>query len=194
MKRILTIIFMMMSTYVLADTPYDDWELTYESIIPDAEPSPVGFALLDTLRKQAVPLQYDETIITQASDGSLSLDVGETIYVSQDGNINGVIQGIITLINDDMFGEGITADTVEFNNTDGYISSKFSDLISALITLIQATNTLKQEYRISGEIFPYLDSYPEYLEAIYGLLAVINDYNEAIDNLDAYIATLTELQ
>ena len=56
MKRILTIIFMMMSTYVLADTPYDDWELTYESIIPDAEPSPIGFTLLEELKRQAVPL------------------------------------------------------------------------------------------------------------------------------------------
>ena len=185
---------MMMSTYVLADTPYDDWELTYESIVPGAEPSEAAHSALNYAKLISEPITYEETIIVQESDGTLSLDVGPTIEVVRNATVDATIDALIGLINYDLFGQGVTLETIDFSTTDGYVSTQLTDVFNAFIVMFVATNNLKEEYRQTGIAFPYLDSYNGYLEALFGLLEIINVYNETIDNYHSYIETLTELQ
>ena len=185
---------MMMSTYVLADTPYDDWELTYESIVPGAEPSEAAHSALDYIKLISEPITYEETIIVQESDGTLSLDVGPTIEVTRNATVDATIDALIGLIGYDMFGEGVTLETITFATTDGYITEQLTDVFNAFIPVIAAQNALKQDYILTGEIVPLLDSYPVYVESIHAMLVVINKYNTSVKNYRAYIETLTELQ
>ena len=194
MKRILTIIFMMMSTYVLADTPYDDWELTYESIVPGAEPSDAAHSALDYVKLISEPITYEETIIFQESDGTLSLDVGPTIEVTRDSTVDATIDALIGLINYDLFGQGVTEETIDFNNPNGYVEDQMQDILDTFFGIFIASNAIKNEFRNNGGSIVEQPSYINYLLALQELINALNVFNGTLENYRDYIETLTELQ
>ena len=194
MKHIIIILSLLVAPISYAATPFDNLEISYDSIIPGAEPRDSIQSAVNFLKISAEPIEYQEPILAQDSNGRLSLDYGPTITVVRESEANALIDSIIGLIGYDMFGDGVTIDTLSFATTDGYISTQLTDVFNAFVVVIAAQNELKQDYIKTGEIIPYLDSYPQYIDSIVALLEVINTWNAAIGNYNDYIETIENLK